>query len=81
MNIVNLSIGGPDYLDEPFVDKARCRFPAFSVTQGKLLPGFVCVPDVEMADGQGLDSRGRLIFTSGFCPSAIHICPGSCLRV
>ena len=23
MNIVNLSIGGPDYLDEPFVDKAR----------------------------------------------------------
>ena len=22
MDIVNLSIGGPDYLDEPFVDKA-----------------------------------------------------------
>ena len=22
MNVVNLSIGGPDYLDEPFVDKA-----------------------------------------------------------
>ena len=28
MDIVNLSIGGPDYLDEPFVDKARCSFPA-----------------------------------------------------
>ncbi len=25
MNIVNLSIGGPDYLDEPFVDKACTR--------------------------------------------------------
>ncbi len=23
MNVVNLSIGGPDYLDQPFVDKAR----------------------------------------------------------
>ena len=22
MNVVNLSIGGPDYLDEPFTDKA-----------------------------------------------------------
>ena len=24
MNVVNLSIGGPDYLDEPFVDKVQC---------------------------------------------------------
>ena len=23
MNVVNLSIGGPDYLDQPFVEKAR----------------------------------------------------------
>lgn len=23
MNIVNLSIGGPDYLDQPFVEKVR----------------------------------------------------------
>ena len=36
MNIVNLSIGGPDYLDEPFVDKARC---SFAVVQGARLPG------------------------------------------
>ena len=25
MNVVNLSIGGPDYLDQPFVDKVRQR--------------------------------------------------------
>lgn len=23
MHVVNLSIGGPDYLDQPFVDKVR----------------------------------------------------------
>lgn len=23
MNVVNLSIGGPDYLDQPFVEKVR----------------------------------------------------------
>ena len=25
MNVVNLSIGGPDYLDQPFVEKVRLR--------------------------------------------------------
>lgn len=25
MNVVNLSIGGPDYLDLPFVEKVRSR--------------------------------------------------------
>lgn len=27
MNVVNLSIGGPDYLDQPFVEKVRSQFP------------------------------------------------------
>ena len=26
MNVVNLSIGGPDYLDQPFVEKVRTEF-------------------------------------------------------
>ncbi len=26
MNVVNLSIGGPDYLDQPFVEKVRFEF-------------------------------------------------------
>jgi membrane-bound transcription factor site-1 protease len=26
MNVLNLSIGGPDYLDSPFVEKARSLF-------------------------------------------------------
>lgn len=26
MNVVNLSIGGPDYLDQPFVEKASFCF-------------------------------------------------------
>lgn len=26
MNILNLSIGGPDYLDRPFVEKVRPSF-------------------------------------------------------
>ena len=26
INVLNLSIGGPDFLDVPFVDKARARF-------------------------------------------------------
>jgi hypothetical protein len=24
LDVVNLSIGGPDFLDQPFVDKVRC---------------------------------------------------------
>jgi hypothetical protein len=27
MNVVNLSIGGPDYLDQPFVEKVRGAWP------------------------------------------------------
>lgn len=27
MNVVNLSIGGPDYLDQPFVEKVRFCYP------------------------------------------------------
>ena len=27
MNVVNLSIGGPDYLDQPFVEKVSCSSP------------------------------------------------------
>lgn len=26
MNVVNLSIGGPDYLDQPFVEKVTIHF-------------------------------------------------------
>ena len=40
MNIVNLSIGGPDYLDEPFVDKAcLCRA---AVSQHPDTRGLLC---------------------------------------
>lgn len=35
MNVVNLSIGGPDYLDQPFVEKA-C--PLFHALNFLLLP-------------------------------------------
>ena len=32
MNVVNLSIGGPDYLDQPFVEKVRCRLTSTCLT-------------------------------------------------
>jgi hypothetical protein len=30
MNVVNLSIGGPDYLDQPFVEKVSPQLNSFS---------------------------------------------------
>ena len=37
MNVVNLSIGGPDYLDEPFVEKVRETSTPISTLKMRIL--------------------------------------------
>lgn len=46
MHVVNLSIGGPDYLDEPFVEKVRGLLALCSEKLAHLQPpqpGLACV--------------------------------------
>lgn len=47
MNIVNLSIGGPDYLDEPFVEKVHA------------LLAFIYMYGVEAEDTRAVDTDCR----------------------
>ena len=48
MHVVNLSIGGPDYLDLPFVEKARAQHCALHAA---LRPGFSRVSDCKASTG------------------------------
>lgn len=49
LNVINLSIGGPDFLDAPFVDKVRTpylclrlRLPACAQWLGRCLHPYTC---------------------------------------